>query len=56
MEVSTLYVMEGDMTDNDILIGMDVITLCDFAITNKDGKTVFSFDIPSTRITDYTIE
>ena len=32
MEVSTLYVMEGDMTDNDILIGMDVITLCDFAI------------------------
>jgi len=54
MEVSTLYVMEGDMTDTDILIGMDIITMCDFAITNKDGKTVFSFDIPSTRITDYT--
>ena len=44
------------MTDNDILIGMDVITMCDFAITNKGGKTVFSFDIPSTRITDYTTE
>lgn len=54
MEVSTLYVMEGDMTDTDILIGMDIITMCDFAITNKDGKTVFSFDIPSSSITDYT--
>ena len=42
------------MTDTDMLIGMDIITLCDFAITNKDGKTTFSFDIPSSRVTDYT--
>ena len=54
MEIQTLYVMEGAMTDTDLLIGMDVITLCDFAITNKDGKTTFSFDVPSTHITDYT--
>lgn len=54
MEVHSLYVMEGAMTDCDILIGMDIITLCDFAITNKNGKTNFSFDIPSSRITDYT--
>ena len=53
MEVSTLPVMEGAMSDVDILIGMDVITLCDFAITNKDGKTIFSFDIPSCHETDY---
>lgn len=53
MEVSTLLVMEGAMTDADVLIGMDIITLCDFAITNKGGKTTFSFDIPSTRKTDY---
>ena len=53
MEVHSLYVMEGAMTDTDMLIGMDIITLCDFAITNKDGKTTFSFDIPSSRVTDY---
>lgn len=54
MEISTLPVMEGAMTDVDLLIGMDVITLCDFAITNKDGKTIFSFDIPSCHETDYS--
>lgn len=54
MEVKTLYVMEGAMEDTDVLIGMDVITLCDFAVTNKDGKTLFSFDIPSCHETDYT--
>lgn len=56
IEIHTLYVMEGAMTDTDLLIGMDIITMCDFAITNRDGKTVFSFDIPSSRITDYTIK
>ena len=54
MEVSTLSVMEGAMSDVDLLIGMDVITLCDFAITNKEGKTIFSLDIPSCHETDYT--
>ena len=54
MEISTLPVMEGAMTDVDLLIGMDVITLCDFAITNKEGKTIFSFDIPSCHETDYS--
>lgn len=54
MEVQTLFVMEGDMADTDVLIGMDVITMCDFALTNKDGTSVFSFDIPSSHVTDYT--
>lgn len=54
MEVKTLPVMEGAMTDVDVLIGMDVITLCDFAITNPGGKTKFSFDIPSCHDTDYS--
>ncbi len=44
------------MSDTDILIGMDVITMCDFAITNKCGNTVFSFDIPSTHRTDYSVK
>ena len=56
MEVKTLPVLEGAMTDVDVLIGMDVITLCDFAITNKNGHTLFSFDIPSCHETDYSKE
>ena len=33
--------------DFDMLIGMDIITLGDFSITNANGVTVFSFRIPS---------
>lgn len=40
--------------DTDILIGMDIIALGDFAITNLDGKTVFSFRIPSVECIDFT--
>jgi hypothetical protein len=32
--------------DFDVVIGMDVITRGDLAITNAGGKTVFSFRIP----------
>ena len=38
---------------SDLLIGMDVITLGDFSISNYNGKTTFSFRIPSTSETDY---
>lgn len=31
----------------DLLIGMDIISLGDFAVTNFDGQTVFSFRTPS---------
>ena len=37
----------------DILIGMDIITLGDFAITNYKNKTVFSFRFPSSEIIDF---
>jgi hypothetical protein len=36
-----------DSDDFDIIIGMDLITLGDFAISNCDRKTVVSFRIPS---------
>jgi len=43
-----LPVMEADgLQGTDVLIGMDVITQGDFAVTNKDSKTVFSFRTPS---------
>nr|DAU18226.1 MAG TPA: retropepsin-like protein [Bacteriophage sp.] len=40
----------------DILIGMDVITKGDFAISNYNGKTQFSFRLPSQKDVDYKDE
>lgn len=37
----------------DILIGMDIINLGDFAITNKNGKTVFTYRFPSVERIDF---
>jgi len=37
----------------DIIIGMDLITKGDFAVTNKDGKTTVSFRVPSTVKIDF---
>lgn len=38
----------------DMLIGMDVITRGDFAISHKGGKTVFSYRVPSLERIDFT--
>jgi hypothetical protein len=51
-----LKVTEGNLNDVDILIGMDIIKKGDFAITAKNEKTKFSFQIPSTHDTDYSKE
>ena len=40
-------------THFDVLIGMDVISRGDFAISNYQGKTAFTFRIPSLMKTDY---
>jgi hypothetical protein len=37
----------------DILIGMDIINLGDFAVSSFDGKTTFSFRIPSIQTFDF---
>ena len=37
----------SDIDDYDMLVGMDIITLTDFCITNKDKKTRFTFRTPS---------
>ena len=36
-----------------VLIGMDIINLGDFAVSNYNGKTVFTFRTPSQEKTDY---
>ena len=53
MEVQILQVMDGNLPDADILLGMDVIGLGDFAITAPQGKTLFSFSQPSQYAIDF---
>jgi len=44
---------EGDLAGAEMLVGMDIINKGDFAVTNKDGQTVFSFRIPSLECIDF---
>ena len=48
-----VQVSEAVLNGFDVLIGMDIITLGDFSITNVGGKTIFSFRVPSTETIDY---
>lgn len=52
--IPRVKVSQGQLTGIDVLIGMDVINLGDFCVTNYNGKTVFSFRIPSLETVDYT--
>ncbi len=38
---------------NDVLIGMDIISQGDFAVTNFNGRTAFSFRMPSVEQLDF---
>lgn len=50
-------VTEGILAgDIDVLIGMDIISSGDFVLTNKNGKTVFSFRHPSTECIDFVAD
>ena len=53
IEIKMLMVNDGKLTDTDMLIGMDVISLCDFTITSPGTNTKFSFQIPSTFDIDF---
>lgn len=54
VEVCQIRVTEGILTGQaDVLIGMDIIGRGDFAVTNKNGKTVFSFRMPSVERIDF---
>ena len=55
--VKQVRVTKGTLAvGTDVLIGMDIITLGDFAITNQCGTTVFSFCYPSQRCYDFVQE
>lgn len=40
----------------DVLIGMDILSKCDLAITNSNGRTKITIDMPSKRDLDFTKE
>jgi predicted aspartyl protease len=51
--VSSVRVVEGIPGGCDMLIGMDIIGIGDFAVSNFDGKTAFSFRVPSLATIDF---
>ncbi len=53
VQIPMVMVSEAVLNGFDVLIGMDIITLGDFSITNVDGRTIFSFRVPSTETIDY---
>ena len=54
--VKEVHVTRGILANVDVLIGMDIITIGDFAITNRGGNTVFTFCFPSHRCLDFVVE
>ena len=52
------YVLGLKLPNNlqDFLIGMDIINLGDFSVTNLNGKTTFSFRYPSCETIDYVLQ
>jgi predicted aspartyl protease len=52
----SIRVTLGKLTGFDVLIGMDLMTQGDLAITNVGGNTVFSFRMPSIREIDFATE
>lgn len=54
LTINDIEVTGGNLGDNvNLLLGMDIITLGDFSITNVDKKTVFTFRYPSCETIDY---
>jgi predicted aspartyl protease len=56
MGFAALRVTEGVLPDFDVLIGMDIITQGDFAISQSTGKTKFTFQMPSIHDFDFDKE
>lgn len=50
---TSVRVTLGKLVGADMLIGMDIISRGDFAVSNFEGKTVYSFRIPSYECIDF---
>lgn len=51
--VTDMFVTEAPLHGCDVLIGMDIISLGDFSITNFNDQTCMSFRVPSKHEIDY---
>lgn len=51
-----VIVEEAQLLSTQVLLGMDVISQGDLTVTNGNGKTTFSFQIPATRNIDFEKE
>lgn len=54
INIPSLIVADGELVGCDVLIGMDIIGQGDFAVSNMLGETLFSFQIPSENVIDFT--
>jgi len=54
--IPQLKVTRANLVDTEVLLGMDIISQGDFAVTNENGKTVLSFRLPSTTCLDFVKE
>lgn len=55
--IQHVRVTEAELAQGvNVLIGMDIITMGDFSITNHNGKTTMSFRVPSCAEIDYVKE
>lgn len=51
--IPQLRATQAQLFGADVLVGMDVIALGDFAVTNYEGKTCMSFRMPSIECMDF---
>ena len=56
VEIADVRVGLVDITDPDVIIGMDIINRGDFAVSNRNGATSFSFRVPSVEDFDFAAE
>ena len=52
----SVEVTRGELVGADMLIGMNIITVGDFSITNVKKRTIFSFRVPSLKTVDFVKE
>lgn len=53
VETAAVRVTQGVLKSCDVLIGMDIINKGDFAVTNRGGVTMLSFQMPSLNHIDF---
>jgi len=49
-----LRVTKGELASGDVLIGMNIIARGDFAVTNHNQRTFFTYRVPSVEAIDFT--